>query len=97
MTPRRPGSGGTVAGVTEPPEPTDRVTLQPVQTDTGRIVQVGTAVFALAFVVLLVLRFTAPDWTRGHPYWIWTALAGSVLGLMGLVIVGRHRRLGRTR
>jgi hypothetical protein len=75
----------------------DPVTLRPVETDTGRIVAVGTALFAAAFVVLLVLRFTAPDWTRDHPDWAWIALAGAVLGLIGEVLVRRHRRLGRTR
>ena len=75
----------------------DAVTLRPVETDTGRIVQIGTAAFALATVVLLVLRFAAPDWTRAHPDWLWIALAGAVLGVIGAVIVGRHRRLGRTR
>ena len=60
-------------------------------------VQVGTAAFALAFALLLVLRFAAPDWTAGHSAWMWIALAGAVLGGIGLVIVGRHRRLGRTR
>ena len=73
------------------------VVLTPVETETTRIVQVGTAVFAVAFVVLLVLRFSAPDWTRDHPDWLWIAVAGAVLGLIGLTIVGRHRRLGRTR
>jgi hypothetical protein len=75
----------------------DGVTLAPVETDTSRIVAVGTAAFTAAFVLLLVLRFSAPDWTRDHPDWLWIALAGAVLGLLGLVIVGRHRRLGRTR
>lgn len=75
----------------------DATTLRPVETETTRIVQVGTAVFGLAFVLLLVLRFTAQDWTRDHPDWLWIALAGAVLGLIGLTIVARHRRLGRTR
>lgn len=78
------------------PAPTG-VDLRPVQTDTGRIVLVGTALFAVAFVVLLVVRFAAVDWSRQHPDWMWIALAGTVLGLIGSVIVGRHRRLGRTR
>ncbi|MHA3702055.1 DUF2530 domain-containing protein [Jatrophihabitans sp. YIM 134969] len=78
------------------PEP-EPVILRPVETDTGRIVTTGTAAFGVAFVVLLVLRFSAPDWTRDHPDWLWIALAGVVLGLIGQVLVGRHRRLGRTR
>lgn len=78
------------------PEPAD-VRLTPVETDTGRILQVGTAAFTLAAVVLVVLWFTAPAWSRGHDSWVWIAVAGALLGLVGLVIVGRHRRLGRTR
>lgn len=75
----------------------DRVVLVPVETDTARIVLVGTGLFALAAVVLLVLRFAAPGWSDGHDQWLWIALAGTVLGTIALPIVGRHRRLGRTR
>lgn len=93
------GAGDGVPGAAaEADAPTPGgVRLVPVQTDTGRIVRFGTAVFALAAVVLLVLRASAPDWSADHPAWLWTAVAGAGLGLIGLVLVGRHRRLGRTK
>lgn len=66
----------------------------PVQMNARRIVAFGTAAFFLAFVVLL------PFWgwlgRHDHRLWLWTALAGWLLGLAGLTIMLRHRRLGRT-
>lgn len=71
--------------------------LTPVQVDTGRIIAGGTGGFAVAFVVLVALRLAGVGWVLQRPTWLWTALAGAVLGLVGLWIIGRHRRLGRTR
>lgn len=65
-----------------------------VQTDARRVVLVGTALFFVAFVVLL------PFWgwlgTHDHRDWLWTALAGWVLGIVGWAIMAKHRREGRT-
>ena len=65
-----------------------------VQTDPRPVVAVGTALFFLGFLVLL------PFWgwlgEHGHRVWLWTCLAGWVLGLVGWALLGKHRREGRT-
>jgi hypothetical protein len=70
------------------------VTPPPVQINARRIVQAGTLLWFVAFLVLL------PFWSwlgeHHHRVWLWTALAGWVLGLLGLAIMVRHRRAGRT-
>ena len=58
------------------------------------VIATGTALFLLAFLALL------PFWGRlgehHHRDWLWTALAGWLLGLLGWWLAGRHRRAGRT-
>jgi uncharacterized protein DUF2530 len=73
------------AGLVQPP---------PMQINTGRIVAVGTAIWFLAFVVLLPFY----TWLGHHHHriWLWTCLAGWILGGIGYTLVGRHRRAGRT-
>jgi MFS family permease len=55
---------------------------------------IGTALWFVGFVVLL------PFWgwlgRHDHRIWLWTCLAGFLLGLVALAIVGRHKRAGRT-
>lgn len=66
-----------------------------VQTDSKPVVLVGTVLFLVAFLVLL------PFWNwlgaHGHRIWLETALAGWLLGLVGLPLLAKHRRDGRTR
>lgn len=68
---------------------------QPVQVDSGRIILIGTAIWFVAFVVLLPFY----DWLgrHGHRVWLWTCLAGWILGLLGLALIRKHRNEGRTR
>lgn len=51
--------------------------------------QLGTAAWLLAFLILL------PYYDRlmraGHGWWLWTCLAGFGLGLWGSYLVRRHR------
>jgi hypothetical protein len=72
----------------------DLVNPPAVQINARRIVAVGTGIWFLAFVALL------PFWSwlgdHGHRIWLWTCLAGWVLGLVGSAIMLRHRRAGRT-
>ena len=79
---------------TDPPTLVELVTPRPVQVDSRRIVLIGTGLWALGFVVLL------PFWgwlgRHDHRIWLWTCLAGTVLGLIGLVLVRKHRGEGRT-
>jgi Protein of unknown function (DUF2530) len=52
-------------------------------------VAIGTAIWALLFVIGLVIRPDLEDSGRG--WWVWTAAAGVVLGLFGVFYVGRRR------
>ena len=70
------------------------VTPPAVQINARRIVAVGTGLWFVAFVVLL--PFYGWLGTHSHRIWLWTCLAGWLLGLLGLAIMSRHRRAGRT-
>lgn len=66
---------------------------EPVQVDARRIVAVGTALWFALFLALL------PFWSRlrdgDHLLWLWTPLAAAGLGLIGLILIRRHRGEGR--
>ena len=53
----------------------------PLQVDTARVVLTGTAVWAVALVVLLVLG------DRVDRMWVWTCVAAIGLALLGLGIM----------
>jgi hypothetical protein len=61
----------------------------PIDPSGVRTVQIGTAIFALAFLGLM------PFWSRleadGHLWWVWTCLTGTGLGLLGIDICRRRR------
>jgi MFS family permease len=62
---------------------------EPLEYDEVRVVAVGTAAFALALLVSLVLRDRLV--AAGNESWSWIFLAGSLLGLIGLRHVRRRR------
>lgn len=64
-----------------------------MQVNTRRVLIVGTGLWFVAFVVLLPFYGWLGD--HGHRVWLWTCLAGWVLGLIGLAIASRHRKSGR--
>ena len=64
--------------------------VEPLDVDAVRTVQIGTVLWAVALGVTLVARDTLQD--EGRTWWIWTCVAGVVLGLLGLVITVRRRR-----
>ncbi|MBP2475012.1 hypothetical protein JOF53_003884 [Crossiella equi] len=66
-----------------PPPPLPRRLTDPVPS-----VVVGTAAFAVVFVVLLVSWGTTSVWT-------WTCLVGVVLGFMGLSVIAWQRSAAR--
>jgi MFS family permease len=72
----------------------DLVVPPPVRINARRIVQAGTLLWFLAFVALLPFWGWLGD--HHHRVWLWTCLAGWVLGLLGLALMVRHRRVGRT-
>lgn len=61
--------------------------VQPMDLDGVTTMSVGTAIWAIAAVVLFVMR----DGTAEHDTWLWTALAGCVLGIAGIVYCRRRR------
>ena len=70
------------------PAPT-RKAPPPLQVDTARVVLAGTAVWAVALVVLLVLG------DRVDRVWTWTCVAGIALALLGLGIMRWQGQLGQ--
>jgi hypothetical protein len=74
----------------------ERVLVTPpaVQINTRRIVLIGTVIWFVGFVALLPFY----GWLGRHDHriWLWTCLAGWVLGLIGSTLMLRHRRMGRT-
>ena len=67
--------------------------LPPVTTGLWHIAVPGTAIWFVAFVVLL---FFIPELEANDAMvWLWTCLAGFVLGLMGLSVYALQRRAAR--
>jgi hypothetical protein len=69
-------------------KPARRPDPEPLETDDVRLVAGGTALWALAFVALLVLRLAGTD---VHGWWITMCACGAVLGLVGLRYCVRRR------
>jgi hypothetical protein len=65
-----------------------------VRMNARRIVVAGTLLWFAPFVALLPFYGWLGD--HQHRIWLWTCLAGWILGLLGLAIMVRHRRAGRT-
>jgi hypothetical protein len=62
----------------------------PYRTNEFAPVIVGTAMWAIAFIVLLTMHHAMAD--RGQGWWLWVALTGVGLGLWGLFLIAmRHR------
>ncbi len=70
--------------------------IQPpaVQMNARRIVAAGTLAFFVAFAALLPCYGWLGD--HDHRVWLWTCLAGGVLGFVGWSIMVKHKREGRT-
>ena len=61
----------------------------PLETDDVPVVAIGTALWALGLVVLVVLRLT--DTTRVQDWWMVMCVVGIVLGLVGVRYCQRRR------
>ena len=61
----------------------------PLEANDQFVAAVITAAWAVALVVLLILREQIPS---GERWWIWTCVAGVVMGLFALWYVPRLKR-----
>ena len=62
--------------------------VEPMEVNLSRIVAVGTGLFALAFVGLILFHDRLSR--AGHGNWPWIALVGAALGLLGLAYLRRR-------
>ena len=69
--------------------------VEPLDVDGVRTVEVGTAVFFLAFLGLLPFYGRLQE--DGRAWWLWMCLAGMGLGLFGLEYCRRRRRARQDR
>jgi ABC-type nickel/cobalt efflux system permease component RcnA len=76
--------------VSEPARPTPP---PPLEANDQLVTVVVTAGWAVALIVLLIVRSSLPADAR---WWIWTCVTGLVMGLFGLWYVPRLKR-GRSR
>lgn len=77
----------------EPTQPDAAAAAHMLTVDARKVVALGTALFFLAFLVLLPMY----SWLghHGHRVWLWTALAGWVLGASSFPLIGKHSSEGR--
>lgn len=68
-----------------PPLPARLVSLPP-------FIYASTALWFVCSCVLLILRYV---FDLGPPIWLWTALAGTTLGLIGMFIMWWQRTAAR--
>jgi Protein of unknown function (DUF2530) len=61
----------------------------PLEANDQLVAVVGTVVWAVALVVLLIVRSELP---AGSRWWIWTCVAGLALGLFAIWYVPRLKR-----
>jgi hypothetical protein len=78
-------SQGSLSRVSEGSESNDQL---PAFSEVAPVV-IGIAVWALLFVIGLVIRADLIDSGRG--WWVWTAVAGVVLGLVGYLYLRLRR------
>jgi len=61
--------------------------------NTATALGIGTALWFVAFCVLLVLRLArGADAEAAHSEWLWTTLAGWLMGLLGIYVAHLQRR-----
>lgn len=66
---------------------------EPLDVNAFTVVAIGTALWFVGFCVLLVLRLVnGAAAGAAVREWLWTTLAGWLLGLLGLFLTRRHRR-----
>jgi hypothetical protein len=98
VTPRSTGNPGSDPSEPTPAEPTPadleaEAARQMLGVNARVVVFIGVGAFFIAFVVLLPFWSWLTD--HGHRVWLWTALAGWVLGALALPLVRKHSGEGR--
>jgi hypothetical protein len=73
----------------QPPNPTPKQAPPPLNVDTARVVLIGTALWAIALVVLLILG------DRVDRVWTWTCVAAIGLAAIGLGVMRLQGQFGR--
>ncbi|WP_010203529.1 DUF2530 domain-containing protein [Salinibacterium sp. PAMC 21357] len=63
---------------------------EPVETDDRKAMLVGIVVWVVALAVLLI--FIEPLDAAGNLWWLWAAIAGLALGLIGLLYTHVRRK-----
>lgn len=98
---RRVGLAGSLPYVPRSPKAPGRRALrpapEPVAVNTVTAMGIGTALWFVAFCVLLVLlavRGRAAE--AGHSEWRWITLSGWLLGLLGIYVAHLQQRGRRT-
>ncbi|CAO1653034.1 DUF2530 domain-containing protein [Salinibacterium sp. NYA9b] len=66
-----------------------RLDPEPVQTDDRKAMLVGMVLWIIGLALLLL--FIEPLNASGNLWWLWTAVAGLVLGLIGLIYTHAQR------
>ncbi|MFC7494733.1 MULTISPECIES: DUF2530 domain-containing protein [unclassified Nocardioides] len=64
--------------------------VEPMDVDGVRTVEVGSALWLIAFVALLPFYGRLEE--SGRLWWLWTCMAGLGLGLIGVEVCRRRRR-----
>jgi hypothetical protein len=70
------------------------VTVDPPDEDGVGAVAIGTALWLVALIVLIIMRGTLT--ASGSQWWIWVAATGALLGLPGLWFTTRRRAAYRS-
>ena len=71
----------------------DPESVKPLDVDGVNAMIVGTALFAIAFVVLLIVHKSLEADNSG--WWIWVCATGTVFGLIGTAYTVRRRAVYR--
>lgn len=64
--------------------------VEPLDVDGVRTVEVGVAIWFIAFIAMLPFYSALED--SGRTWWLWTCMAGFGLGLFGLEYCRRRRK-----
>lgn len=72
----------------------EQAPVPPLDVDGLNVVTIGLVLFGLATVLGVVFHATLV--ARGHGWWLWVAVCGFLLGLVGLAYCTRRRKQRRS-